>query len=145
MIQRIQSIFLFLASAAFFGLFAFPFATSTKPMKNFFSDMVYNVQDHVALLVIVGLTGLLSLVNIFLFKNRPLQIRIGYLIISLGILIPIVAALLMMNDGTPVKPSAEVNDGFGLYLPFIGIIFSILAVRFIKKDNKLVKSMDRLR
>jgi len=38
-----------------------------------------------------------------------------------------------------------VNDGFGIYLPLIGIIMAVLANRFIKKDDKLVKSMDRLR
>ena len=38
-----------------------------------------------------------------------------------------------------------INDEFGMYLPVAGIIFALLAYRFIQKDNKLVKSMDRLR
>jgi len=40
---------------------------------------------------------------------------------------------------------AQVNDQFGMYLPLVGLLFSGLAIHFIRKDEKLVKSMDRLR
>lgn len=145
MIQRIQSIFLLLASVGFFLFFVFPFASSSKPMENFFSDKIFNIQDHVALMIIAIIGGVLALVNVFLFKNRPLQIRIGYMIISLGIILPILAAILMLNEGEPVNIGTDVNDQAGLYLPLLIILFGGLAIRFIKKDNKLVKSMDRLR
>lgn len=145
MIQRIQSIFLFLTSAAFFALFAVPFARSTEPMKNFFSDMIFNIQDHIVLMILAGLGGLVALANIFLFRNRPLQIKLGYMLITLGIILPVVAALLIMNDGSPVEEGVEVSDGLGLYVPVAILLFAGLSVYFIKKDEKLVRSMDRLR
>jgi hypothetical protein len=37
------------------------------------------------------------------------------------------------------------DDGLGLYTPIVGLVLSLLAARFIKKDENLVKSMDRLR
>jgi len=37
------------------------------------------------------------------------------------------------------------DDGMGLYLPFVFLLFGFLAQRFIQKDEKLVQSMDRLR
>lgn len=145
MIQRIQSIFYLLVSGAFFAQFAVPFATSEQPMENYFSDSIYNIQDHVAMIVLTVLGGILALINIFLFKNRPLQIRLGYMIISLGILLPIVAALLMLNDGNPVAEGVSIDDKLGLYLPILVVVFGFLANKYVKKDNNLVKSMDRLR
>jgi len=38
-----------------------------------------------------------------------------------------------------------VNDGLGIYPPIVALIFAVLAGRAIGKDDKLVKSMDRLR
>jgi len=101
------------------------------------------ISDHPALQVIAGLGILLSLVAIFLYQNRNNQIKLGYVVATLAILLPVVALLLFMNE--PNLDNIEVSDNLGLYLPLGMIIFSLLAVRFVKKDNKLVESMDRLR
>ncbi|MFH0867156.1 MAG: DUF4293 family protein [Bacteroidota bacterium] len=42
-------------------------------------------------------------------------------------------------------PSAKASWQYGLFLPLITFIALIIANRFIKKDDKLVKSSDRLR
>ena len=91
------------------------------------------------------LGGIVSLIAIFMFRNRPLQMRLGYFAIVLCILLPLVAFLLMYNEGTALVEGTNIDDGVGIYLPVIGLISTILANRYIKKDNKLVKSMDRLR
>lgn len=145
MIQRIQSIFLLLASVTFFLQFVFQFATSDKASPGFLSDQMYNVMDNPVLMVLTILGGAVALISIFLFRNRPLQLRLGYLVIILCILLPLVAFLLIYNEPTGLSKGTEIHDGLAIYLPIVGLITTILANRFISKDNKLVKSMDRLR
>lgn len=145
MIQRIQSVFLLLASVTFFLQFAFDFATSNKANAGVLSDKVYDVSDHPVLLGMAILGGAVALLSIFLFRNRPLQIRLGYLTIVLCILLPLVAFLLITNEPTALAKDVIIDDGIAAYLPILGLIFTVLAIRFISKDNKLVRSMDRLR
>ena len=144
MVQRIQSIFLFLSSASFFGLFGLPLATSEESMTGLFADQVYNIFDNPILIGITSLGGVLALVAIFLFKKRPLQIKLGYGVLTIAILLILVAGLLVFQD-TSSELTSEIDERLGLVLPILAIIFVILANRFIKKDEKLVKSMDRLR
>ena len=90
MIQRIQSLLL-LASAVIFGLlFQFPLATSEQPSVQFLSDSVFNIMDHVALLGLTIVGILLSLTAIFLFRKRSVQVRLGYFIIVVAILLPLI-------------------------------------------------------
>ena len=146
MIQRIQSIFLFLASAATFGLFGLPFASTPDAVSSstIFGDTLYNLQDHVALLVLFGLAGLLALVAIFLFKNRKLQLNLSRVALVANIIGLVLAIILYVGDSDTLG-AIEPNDEAGLYMPFIAVVFLGLALRFISKDEKLVKSMDRLR
>jgi len=147
MIQRVQSIFFLLAALCFGGEFLVAFAKSASTLKGLFSDQLYNLYDHPALLAICGLGAAVSLATIFLFKNRPLQKKLGYLIITLATLLPIVAILLYMNDSQAMSDTnqVEIADSAGLYLPLGMILFAGLAVRGVSKDDKLVESMDRLR
>jgi len=145
MIQRIQSIFLLLSGVSFFSLFGVPFATSSIAIPDLLSDMVYNVQDSAILMVLAGLGGLICMGAIFLYNNRPLQIKMSYLGIVFSILLAVVALLLITNDQTVTTQSDKIDDSFGLYLPFICLILSGLAARFIGKDENTVRSMDRLR
>lgn len=145
MLQRIQSIFLLLTSTAFFLLFVVNFATSDNSAIGIFSDQMYNIMDNPILIGLTVLGGAIALINIFMFKNRPLQLRMGNILIVLCILLPLVAGLLMYNEGKEHVANVNIEDGIGIYLPILALVTTILANRFIKKDNKLVKSMDRLR
>jgi len=146
MIQRIQSLFLLLASLATFGLFGLPFASTGQAVSQsaIFTDAIYNLQDNIALLVIFGLAGLLAFVAIFLFKNRKLQMNLGRFALIANIIGLVLAIILFYQDMNTLG-TAEPNDQAGLYMPFIAVVFLGLALRFIGKDDKLVKSMDRLR
>ena len=145
MIQRIQTLFLILTVGVFGALFRLPFATSDQATAQFLSDKIFDITDHIALLSLAGLGAALSLTSIFLFKNRTLQLRVGYLTILLAILLPILAILLFKNESSQADAVAQVNYQTGMFLPIAAIIFTSLANYFIKKDDKLVKSMDRLR
>ena len=145
MIQRIQSIFLLLASGSLFSLFGVPFASSNQADTSLFADKVYNIFDNPILMGMTITAGLVALINIFLFKNRSLQIRLDYLVITISLLLPFLAMFLVLKSGDSYQ-SFEINENYlGLALPIFAIIFSALANRFINKDHKLVKSMDRLR
>lgn len=145
MIQRIQTIFLFLAALAFAALFQFPFAISDVANSGFLADKDFDIYDNEVLMILAGLGGLIAFVAIFLFKNRPLQIRLSYLVIILGVLLLVVASVLFYNEATVVFEKSQINDSLGLYMPVLGLIFGFLAARFIGKDEKIVRSADRLR
>ncbi len=145
MIQRIQSIFLLLAGGSFASLFGLSFATSEKATAQFLADKVYNINDHLLLLILVCLAIVVSIGSIFLFKNRGLQLRMGYFSIILSILIPLLAIGLFYGEASSMMSTGEINDELGIYMPILSLLFSFLAVRFIGKDEKLVQSMDRLR
>jgi len=145
MIQRIQTIFLLLAALAFFSLFGLDFLSSNVDTKYFLEDKFFDIQDHIALTVLAALGGALALATIFLFKNRPLQMRFGYLVMLLSIALPAVAAILFYQEWSGISNTAKLTLQLGLAAPPLALVFSILANRFIRKDEKLVKSMDRLR
>jgi len=146
MIQRIQSIFLFLASGAAFGLFGLPFAKTDASVANstIFSDGLYTITDNVALLALFAGAGALSLIAIFLFKNRKTQLLVGRLSLVANLIGLILAVILFMQDKETLG-TQNPTDGLGLYLPIVFFVFGILAQRAIGKDEKLVSSMDRLR
>lgn len=146
MLQRIQSIFLLLAGAASLALFGVPFATTPQPVEGsmLFADAAYNVQDQVALMVLFGLGGVLALAAIFLFRNRLLQMRMSIFAIIANFIGVVLGVLFYMQNSQDVG-ERTINDGIGAYLPIVAIILAILAYRFINKDDKLVRSMDRLR
>ncbi|MBK8554731.1 MAG: DUF4293 family protein [Lewinellaceae bacterium] len=89
MIQRIQSIFLLVASGALFGQFGLPYLQT--PDGNLahnvpqLADGVLNPLDNIGLLGLTLLGGLVSLVAVFLYRNRPLQAKLtgGTILISI--------------------------------------------------------------
>ena len=145
MIQRIQSIFLLLSSPGFIGQFFTDLATSTKPIPYLLADQVYEVQDSPVLVGLTVVGALVSLAAIFLFKNRPLQQKLSIFVVICAIFLPLVAFLLIYNERTSMPNFSEIHDQAGLYILVIPIIFGILSYNYIGKDDKLVKSMDRLR
>lgn len=145
MIQRIQSVFLLLASGSLFSTFALPFATSAEKGEGLLADKVFDIMDHPALLGLAIIGGLVAAMAIFLYNNRSLQLRLTLLTIVSAILLPIVACLLVLTESATVNDTAVYEEKLGIAMPIVAIIFSALAYRNIKKDDRLVKSMDRLR
>ncbi len=144
MIQRIQTIFLLLGAGSCFGLLGLPVAETDQAVEggnSFFADQAYTIQDSGALLGIFLAAGLLFLGGIFLFRNRPLQMRLSLTSLFLVVLGVALGIYLYVQD--PAAAQASVEAGVGL--PALAAVFALLAYRFIKKDEKLVRSADRLR
>jgi len=145
MIQRIQSVLLLLAAAAVFALFKLPFGSSkTIAESALFNDGIFSIQDHVGLLGLFCAAGAIAFITIFLFNNRPLQLKLSRVAIIANVIGIILAAVLFMQDSNAMGAVVP-KEELGLGLPILSIIFAALAIRFINKDENLVKSMDRLR
>lgn len=146
MIQRIQTIFLFLAAAGIGGLFALPFTSSSEAVAEsaILNDSTYNVYDDPVMMGLFGGAALMALIAIFLFKNRVLQMRMGLFSILLTIAASAWGIYLFFQESEKLS-GMQLSFGAGLALPLVSLILILVANRFIKKDEKLVKSMDRLR
>jgi peptidoglycan/LPS O-acetylase OafA/YrhL len=93
--------------------------------------------------VLIILIPALSLITIFFFKNRKMQLRLSLLLIVLCSLL--IIALIHVYIITATRYDARMVPGFKMILPLIILVITILAYRGIKKDDQLVKSYDRLR
>ncbi|HND89396.1 MAG TPA: DUF4293 domain-containing protein [Saprospiraceae bacterium] len=150
MIQRIQTVYLFLAAAAALGQFALPYlvAATTGPLAMAvpaLSDGRLNPLDNTGLLALTALTALVSAIAIFLFRNRPLQGRLAGSAIIASLLLLLLAGLTTKQTLDSVPTGESVQYQAGLALPLLAMLFQWLAMRNIGKDEKLVRSMDRLR
>lgn len=136
MLQRIQSIYLFLCmiNAGVFPLFFSLWTTTSK------KEVL--VTDNLLYLALFGSTVVLALVSIFSFKKRQNQFVINRLNMILNF---IIIGLLVYHSLT-LPGEAEVSvKGIGMLLPIFSIIFLALANKAIKRDEDLVKSVDRIR
>jgi hypothetical protein len=136
MIQRIQTIWLLLASACAFLSMKFPFYF-IGPNTDMALDQ-FNATSHMLLLVLTAILGTLCLFTVFVFRQRKLQLWLTIL----GIVISGLNIFLYFN----YKKNYP-GGGLALtsVLSFAIPLFLFFAARGIYSDQKLVKSMDRLR
>ncbi|AWG26644.1 DUF4293 domain-containing protein [Flavobacterium kingsejongi] len=136
MIQRIQTIYLLIAFITT-GILPFVF-----PLWADVSGKDYFFMKNMAYVVLFGLSTTLTVFSITSYKKRQTQFVIGRLnIISNLILLGLfVYRSLNLSGETSVS-----EKGIGMFLPIVSIVFLALANKAIKKDEDLVKSVDRLR
>ena len=143
MIQRIQTIYLFLASLVSGGLIFVFNLWNTLKEQIFVLDLFQ--EELVAFKLIPFMfiaSAILSILTVFLFKDRKLQFVIGRVIvlINLFLLVLLIYLSLTLSGETSVS-----EKGIGMFLPILVILLIVLANKAIKKDEDLVKSVDRLR
>lgn len=140
MIQRQQTLWLLLATAAAVLTFMFPFATGEEIVKKTAmrqtTEIIAGSNFFTLILTIVSIG--LSAITIFLFKDRKLQIKLSLLglLVSIGILVIYILDMKKLITSTPA---------LWAILPVVVIISFFIAFRNIRKDEKLVKSLDKLR
>ncbi len=88
------------------------------------------------------LSTIMSFIDIFLFKNRKLQFVIGRLVILINLFL--LGLLIYVSLTLPGEISIS-KKGIGMFLPILVVLLIVLANKAIKKDEDLVKSVDRLR
>ena len=129
MLQRIQTIWTFLAVLAA----VFLFITAQDVIV---SDSIPVINIGCVILVLVGL------LSVFSFKNRKRQILLNTIsIIINALLIGVLVYWLLNLSGGISFPEKGIEPIFSL----IAVICLFIANIYIKKDERLVKSVDRLR
>ena len=140
MIQRQQTLWLLLATAAAVLMFKFPFVTGEELIID--SDMKRSIEftagERFYSIILTIASVLISTITIFLFKNRKLQKRLCLL----GFL---VAAADLAYFIIETRKLLSFVPALWVVLPVIIILSYILAYRNIRQDQRLVKSMDKLR
>ncbi|HEX9825183.1 MAG TPA: DUF4293 domain-containing protein [Flavobacteriaceae bacterium] len=136
MIQRVQTLYLLISAAISGGLiFVFHLWTTENEAP------VYAKDNITYLLLFLG-SALLSLISIFSYKKRQSQFVLGRLNIILNF---ILLGLFVYQLLIPPGESQISEKGVGIFIPIFSIVFLVLANKAIKKDEDLVKSVDRLR
>lgn len=136
MIQRIQTVYLLLVVVLMTLLYVwFPQIITTE------GELVLERLDLWVIIPIFA-SVLLTFISIFKYKNRQTQFVLNrlsslFIFVLLGVF---VCVPLMIPGETQVS-----EKGIGLFFPIISIVFLVLANKAIKRDERLVKSVDRLR
>lgn len=150
MLQRIQTLFLLLIAILSVVILFLPVQTITSSTETFVISLFGSHSDGIITSTVylpIGLTLLitvLTLLTIFLYKNRILQMRMCSLIAILSFLL---CAALLAPIYVNLKQPGELNVDYSFYtfLPALNIILAFIAKRFIKNDEELVRSADRIR
>jgi hypothetical protein len=148
--QRIQTVFLLIVIVSVMASIFLPIWISTDLNKVLY-PLHYSVLENnttVAVYFPYCITGILlvaaatvAVIQIGKFKNRILQVKLGalnslFIALALGSTVYFGQKLIQQFGGT---------YGFGLWLPAIAALCNWLALRFIRKDERLVRDSDRLR
>ncbi|MEI6274860.1 MAG: DUF4293 domain-containing protein [Prolixibacteraceae bacterium] len=154
MIQRIQTLYLLIADLLIASLFILPFAEMSgkggKLFLFFLSGITSEepgqgevIQKSWPLLVLTCLILVLLSLTIVQYKNRTRQIKLSWLtvVLLLGLVSSIYFSVWKCNGLLGGEYSMKISFTF----PIIAAIFVYLAILSIAKDEKLVKSIDRIR
>lgn len=162
MIQRRQTIYMLLSAIVSALLFFMPLASFDangnimkftifgiqKPLENLTLSTTYTWP----LVVLTILMVLAPIVTIFLYKKRELQVRLCRLNMLVTIIFIGLIFLYYESDLQQVIAAVEGDEYqldvayfIGMVFPLINLVLEILAIRGIKKDIELLKSIDRLR
>jgi ABC-type polysaccharide transport system permease subunit len=133
---RVQTYYL-LASLIITGVLPFVFPLCTDASGKSFYFMM-----DIAYTALFGLSSTLSLLSILSHTKRQQQFVMGRLNMILNL---ILLGLLVYRTLTASGETAISEKGVGMFLPIFSIVLLVLANKAIKKDEDLVKSVDRLR
>ncbi|NNE33062.1 MAG: DUF4293 domain-containing protein [Winogradskyella sp.] len=136
MIQRIQTLYLILSAVISAGLiYVFYLWTNIEGEEVFAADINY-------VFAMFLVSAFLSVITIVRYNNRKSQFVLGRLNIILNFILLGVFVYQSLNISGETNVSEK---GIGILLPIFSIVCLVLANKAIKKDEDLVKSVDRLR
>ena len=137
MLQRVQTLYLILV------LLLMAVLPYILPLWTLKSGKEFYFMENIIYVMLFGLGSTLTIISIISFKKRQLQFVLGRLNIILNLI------LLGLFVYRSLNVSGEINSvsekGIGMFIPVFSIVMLVLANKAIKKDEDLVKSVDRLR
>ncbi|MEM7381256.1 MAG: DUF4293 domain-containing protein [Bacteroidota bacterium] len=136
MIQRIQTLYLIIVAILAGGLpFWLSLWTNMEGVQQYAASVLW-------ISVVFYVVAAMALLSIFLYKNRQNQFFLN----RLNILLNLFLLGFFVYRSLNLSGEATVSEkGIGMLIPVFSIVFLVLANRAIKKDEDLVKSVDRLR
>lgn len=142
MLQRIQTIWLLLAAICSFLMVKFSFYSGNKILEDGQKQYIAltGATSPVYVLILIVAVGIGALISIFLFKDRKTQSRLALV----TLLVSIVNIVLLYLE-TKKYAAGEGNYDLTAALSVAVPVFLFLAIRGIARDQKLIKSLDRLR
>ncbi len=141
MIQRIQTVWLFFAALSGFLTTQVPVYAGKLADEKVTS---YYASESLLLFALAMVGTLLGFIAIFLFKNRSTQIKFTLF----GLLSSVLLTAVEVWEKADFEASTmfmKASYYWGSLFPIAMIVFFVLAIINIRKDNKLIKSLDRLR
>ncbi len=164
MIQRVQTIFLLGVVICMSLVFFFPIWEKTNPAGNskltldafhwveYTLDTTgggdWQISDSKSTFYLAAIAVLICLVvlfSIFQFKTRMVQIKLGALTAFILMVYIGLATYFIYQGENRIGFEARGVFKAGYFLPLAALILNSLANRFIKKDENLVRSVDRIR
>lgn len=145
MIQRIQSLYLLGSFVLIALMFFFPLAnlSTAEQSYQFLYRGIPAVYIAYPVAVLLSVVALISLVSIFLFKKRMLQIRLTIfnMVCMFGAM-----GLIYYSINNQAKTLLAITDySIVNAFPLVALVLSYLALRNIGKDEAMIRSMDRIR
>ena len=139
MLQRIQTIWLFLAALCAFLSFKFSFYSGTTVVSDIPNVFTTSTgASNLKLIIPTTAVAVLALITVFLYKNRTMQLRLCIM----GMLLE---ALLIFLYYTEVKKFISGTYSLTALLQALIVLFFFLAAKGINADEKLIKESNRLR
>ena len=137
MLQRVQTLYLILV------LLLMAVLPYILPLWTLKSGKEFYFMENIIYVILFGLGSTLTIISVISFKKRQFQFVLGRLNIILNLI------LLGLFVYRSLNVSGEINSvsekGIGMFIPVFSIVMLVLANKAIKKDEDLVKSVDRLR
>jgi hypothetical protein len=155
MIQRIQSLYLVIVLVLIIIVFCTPLALFSDPSGNLY-QLLYKgvvktstsgwiiVENSALTTILLVIVLLLTAIGIFLFKNRTKQILACWALLI--VLILLAAHIYYIYNSIKLHFSIiKSNLSITSVFPVISAVLVYLAIKAIRKDERLVKSIDRIR
>tara|TARA_R110002050_G_scaffold76646_1_gene163889 strand:+ start:82039 stop:82563 length:525 start_codon:yes stop_codon:yes gene_type:complete len=147
MIQRIQTVYILIASIVIGLLFALPFAEIAANDKFYLFNIqgiLYDgevVENGLPIMLFVGIILIIHIAAIFMYKKRIRQMRL--LVFAILLMLGLFGMFYFFTFYS--FKGFEVSFKIAVVFPLIAIILDYLAIRNIGKDEALIRSIDRIR
>jgi len=156
MIQRIQSLFLLVVAVSMGAFLALPVWQKTDGTQTISLDafrithQLNTVQSRIEPVYYLGVLAILiagvALFTIFKYRNRLLQTALCAVnSILMTVQLGLVIYHTLFNYGKLFDPESKGDYGYGFYAMVVAMLANVLANRFIRRDEKLVRDSNRFR
>ena len=138
MLQRQQTLWLLLSVLCAILSYRFPFVTGKEMIKGLPADAVLNAGSNFFLLVLTGAAVVVAGITLYMFRDRKIQLKLCLAGVALSILIIIIYIVQMCKLQKPTLALSSI-------LAIAIAAGFVMAFRGIRHDEKLVKTLDKLR